>query len=141
MSLVIEETQDITPCVALRMTVFVQEQGISAEDEVDALDASAIHLLAVQDGVPVGTARLLLSDDGYGKIGRVCVLAQARGMGVGAALIRAGIARLRQVEGLKAVKLGAQDHAIGFYEGLGFEAYGPFYDDAGIPHRDMKLVL
>ena len=89
---------------------------------------------------PVGTARLLIEGD-TGKIGRVCVLQEARGTGLGAALIRAGVERFRQVPGVAKVKLGAQVHALGFYERLGFAAYGPVYDDAGIEHRDMVLAL
>ena len=63
------------------------------------------------------------------------------GTGAGAALIRAALAELRALPGVTRAKLGAQTHAIGFYEKLGFAAYGPEYDDAGIRHRDMALTL
>jgi predicted GNAT family N-acyltransferase len=138
MSLQIAETRDIALCRQLRRRVFIEEQGVSEADELDNEDETAIHLLAELDGLAVGSARLLLRGD-YAKIGRVCVLASARGKGIGAALIRAAVARLRQVEGVAAVKLGAQSHALGFYQALGFEAYGPEYPDAGIAHRDMVL--
>lgn len=136
----IAETADLATCRWLRRVVFIEEQGVSEADEVDDLDGEAIHLLATDAGRPVGTARLLVRGSA-GKIGRVCVLKAARGTGLGAALIRAGVERLRQVEGVETVKLGAQVHALGFYERLGFTAYGEVYDDAGIPHRDMVLVL
>jgi predicted GNAT family N-acyltransferase len=139
-SLKIAESRDIAACRALRRVVFIEEQGVSEAEELDELDAEAIHLLAFWDGEAVGSARLLLGQ-GYGKIGRVCVLAQARGRGIGAALIRAAVARFRDVEGVAEVKLGAQSHALGFYRALGFEAYGPEYLDAGIAHRDMVIGL
>lgn len=138
MSLQIAETRDIAACRKLRRTVFIEEQGVSEADELDSEDEAAIHLLATFDGEAVGSARLLLRG-GYAKIGRVCVLAQARGHGIGAALIRAAVERLRLVDGIGAVKLGAQTHALGFYQALGFEAFGPEYQDAGIAHRDMVM--
>ena len=138
MTLEIVETRDIALCRQLRRVVFIEEQGVSEADELDDLDDVALHLLAVLDGVAVGSARLLVQGE-VGKIGRVCVLQQARGAGIGAALIRAAVARLRAAAGVKKAKLGAQVHALGFYQALGFEAYGPVYDDAGIEHRDMVL--
>ena len=113
---------------------------MSEADELDDKDDEAIHLLATLNGKPVGVARLLTTG-GTGKIGRVCVLAEARGTGLGAALMRAAVERFRQVPGVTKVKLGAQTHALGFYERLGFTAYGPEFDDAGIPHREMVLAL
>ncbi len=136
----IGETRDIATCRALRRTVFIEEQGVSEADEVDDKDDEAIHLLAWLNGRPVGSARLLVLGD-TGKIGRVCVLADQRGTGLGAALMRAAVERFRQVPGVKTVKLGAQTHALGFYERLGFTAHGPEFDDAGIPHREMVLPL
>ncbi len=133
-------TDDIATCRALRRIVFIEEQGVSEADEVDDLDGQATHLLARMEGRPVGSARLLTQGD-TGKIGRVCVLAEARGAGLGAALIRAAVAEFRNRPGVRQVKLGAQTHALGFYEKLGFAAFGPVYDDAGIPHRDMVLTF
>ena len=139
MTLEIGLTQDLETCLAIRRVVFIEEQGVSLADEVDGRDGEAEHLLALLDGAPVGTARMLVEGE-TGKIGRVAVLSGARGRGIGAALIRAAVERLRE-RGLRVAKLGAQTHALGFYEGLGFTAFGPVYDDAGIPHRDMKLGL
>ena len=136
----IEQSDDLAACHALRRTVFIKEQNVPEADEMDDLDGEAIHLLAWQDDVPVGTARLLIRGN-IGKIGRVCVLPQARGTGLGAQLIRASMDMLRVQTGVTTAKLGAQTHAIGFYEKLGFVAQGPVYDDAGIPHRDMTREL
>lgn len=140
MTVTIGETRDIATCRQLRRTVFIEEQGVSAADEIDDLDDVAIHLLATDGETPVGCARLLVKGDAV-KVGRVCVLQQARGTGTGAALIRAAIDRARLITGVTTVKLGAQTHALGFYERLGFAAVGPVFDDAGIPHREMKLAL
>ena len=132
-------TTDIATCRALRRKVFIEEQSVSEADELDDLDGVAVHLLAIVDGLPMGSARIV-PGDGYGKIGRVCVLSQARGTGLGAALMRAAVQECRRL-GLKTAKLGAQTHALGFYEALGFQAVGPVFDDAGIPHREMVLRL
>lgn len=136
----IATTRDIATCRALRRIVFIDEQGVSEADEIDDRDDEAVHLLARVKGRPVGSARLL-RDGATGKIGRVCVLREMRGTGLGAALIRAAIAEFRATPGITWVKLGAQTHATGFYERLGFTATGPDYIDAGIPHRDMVLTL
>ena len=136
----IEVTRDIATCRQLRRIVFIEEQGVSEADEVDGLDDSAIHLLAYVGENPVGTARLLVKGD-TGKIGRVCVLPQARGTGLGAALIRRALEEFRAMPGLRLVALGAQTHATGFYAALGFRAVGDEFLDAGIPHREMVLDL
>lgn len=136
----IVETTDLAACHALRRTVFIEEQNVPEADEMDDLDGDAVHLLATDAAArPVATARLLVKDD-IGKIGRVCVLADQRGTGLGSALMRAAIDALA-VRGVRQVRLGSQTHAMGFYEKLGFVAEGPVYDDAGIPHRDMALNL
>lgn len=140
MTLTIALTRDIATCRALRRVVFIEEQGVSEADEVDELDDQALHLLATLDGRPVGSARLLVAGD-TGKIGRVCVLADQRGTGLGAGLMRAAVAQFRSMPGVAKVKLGAQTHALGFYERLGFVATGPVFLDAGIPHREMVQAV
>ncbi|PTV96224.1 ElaA protein [Rhodobacter aestuarii] len=133
------ETSDLTAPHALRRQVFIEEQGIAEAEEWDDLDGEAIHLLALEGDAPMGTARLFVKGD-LGKIGRVCVAMPARGTGLGKLLILEGCERLRAA-GCTRVQLGAQVQAMGFYEKLGFVAFGPVYDDAGIPHRDMERVL
>lgn len=134
-------SEDIATCLALRRTVFIDEQGVSEAEEVDGQDADALHLLARLDDQPVGTARLLTYDDTV-KIGRVCVLKDQRGTGLGAELIlRASVRIASDLPNVRRVKLGAQLQAKAFYEKLGFTAFGPVYDDAGIDHRDMEYVL
>ncbi len=147
---VAEDPADREACFAVRKEVFVVEQGVPQELEYDAYDAVATHVLAVrEDGTPLGTGRLLYGEavaaktDGdltVGSLGRLAVTEEARGLGVGVALVRA-IEDAARARGLAAVDLHAQTHALGFYERLGYEAYGPEFPDAGIPHRAMRRAL
>ncbi|WP_227269262.1 GNAT family N-acetyltransferase [Roseobacter weihaiensis] len=136
----IVQTDEIETCQALRARVFIEEQGVSQAEEVDGRDGEALHLLVCDNDKPIGTARMLVSGD-VAKIGRVCMLSEARGRGLGAALIRAALTLARNQPGVTRARLGAQVSALAFYEALGFVAEGPVYDDAGIPHRDMERAL
>lgn len=141
---------DLEKCFAVRRAVFVEEQGVPRELEYDTYDSTAVHVLAVRaDGVPLGTGRLLHGDDATGRtgadasvgsLGRLAVTGDARGLGVGAALVRA-IEDAARERGLAAVDLHAQTHALGFYERLGYAAYGGEFPDAGMPHRAMRRAL
>ncbi|MGW3116343.1 GNAT family N-acetyltransferase [Streptomyces sp. NPDC001107] len=147
---VAEDPADLEMCFRVRKEVFVGEQGVPEDLEYDEYDAVAVHVLAVRDdGVPLGTGRLLYGEaastkvDGdltVGSLGRLAVAKEARGLGVGVALVRA-IEDAARARGLAAVDLHAQTHALGFYERLGYEAYGPEYPEAGIPHRAMRRAL
>ncbi|MGH3343134.1 MAG: GNAT family N-acetyltransferase [Carbonactinosporaceae bacterium] len=125
---------------ALRHVVFVDEQRVPVQLERDELDERAVHVLARRDGVPVGTARLVVGDDGVGVLGRLAVLPQERGAGLGAEIVRT-LEYVAWLKGLVSVALSAQTHAMGFYERFGYTAYGTEFDDAGIPHRPMRKVL
>ncbi|MER7535206.1 GNAT family N-acetyltransferase [Streptomyces sp. NPDC097704] len=140
---------DRDACFAVRREVFVEEQGVPQAIEYDTYDETAVHVLAVRaDGLPLGTGRLLHGADAVGKtgdaavgsLGRLAVSKAARGLGVGAALVRA-IEDAARERGLSAVDLHAQTHALGFYERLGYEAYGPEFPDADMPHRAMRKAL
>ncbi|MGK7233791.1 GNAT family N-acetyltransferase [Streptomyces hygroscopicus] len=146
---------DLTGCFAVRREVFVVEQRILEEEEMDAYDAHAVHLLATDaEGAPVGTVRFLhgaAADKKYAHagvdgattavLGRLAVTRAARGTGLGAELVRAVEAEARR-RGLDEVYLEAQTHALGFYERLGYEAYGAEFDEgSGIPHRAMRRPL
>ncbi|HRO88233.1 MAG TPA: GNAT family N-acetyltransferase [Chiayiivirga sp.] len=122
---------------AVREPVFIREQNCPPELEWDELDPQSVHVLARDaSGAPIGTARLTPLHT----IGRMAVLADWRGRGVGAALLQDLIERARAL-GHPAIELHAQTHAIGFYERFGFTAFGPEYDEAGIRHRSMRLDL
>ncbi len=121
----------------VRFTVFVDEQRVPPELELDEFDPVSLHALARDDSDRVlGTGRLL--PDGH--IGRIAVLGHARGRGVGAALLRALVAAAH-ARGDRAVVLNAQLHAVPFYRRFGFVAEGDVFDDAGIDHIVMRRVF
>ncbi|MEU0129005.1 MULTISPECIES: GNAT family N-acetyltransferase [unclassified Streptomyces] len=144
------EESDLAACFQVRKEVFVGEQQVPEEIEYDAHDATCVHVLAVAaDGSALGTGRLLHGaaaagrtggDPTAGSLGRLAVTRAARGLGVGAALVRA-IEEEARTLGLASVDLHAQTHALGFYERLGYQAYGPEFPDAGMPHRAMRRAL
>lgn len=144
---VVADQADMDAALSVRMRVFVQEQHVPIEEEVDRYDANpganpdVVHVLARAGGEPVATARLLLDHhEGYPHIGRVAVLQEYRGTGVGRQVMEALHAEAR-TRGFKGITLSAQTHAIPFYERLGYVARGPVYLDAGIDHRDMDYLL
>ena len=121
----------------VRRRVFIEEQSVPEALEWDGLDENAVHVLASDDtNRPIGCARLLPQ----GKIGRMAVLPEWRGHGVGRTMLEKLLA-LARAQGLSEVSLSAQTHAIPFYEHAGFRVCSEVYDDAGIPHRDMVLAL
>lgn len=121
----------------VRREVFVVEQGVPEEIEIDEHDPASIHFLARDAaGVPIGTARLLPE----GRIGRMAVLASWRRSGVGRALLSAAMETAR-ARGDSRLYLHAQVHSIPFYESLGFSVCGEEFDEADIPHREMECFL
>jgi predicted GNAT family N-acyltransferase len=148
---VAEDAADRKACFAVRKDVFVGEQGVPEDIEYDDYDAGALHVLAVrEDGMPLGTGRLLYGeevaaaktggDPTVGSLGRLAVAKAARGLGVGVALVGA-IEEAARARGLSAVDLHAQTQALGFYERLGYVAYGEEFLDAGIAHLAMRRPL
>lgn len=121
----------------IRTEVFVQEQGVTQEEEYDGKDAVCSHYLAFFNGNPVGTARVRYLEN-KAKIERVAVLKNNRGYGIGKALM---VYIIDDISGVKEIVLSSQTSAIKFYEGLGFETFGDEYYDARIPHRDMRRVI
>lgn len=122
---------------AVRLAVFVVEQDIPEEHEWDEFDAVSVHALAEdRAGVPIGCARLL--PDGH--IGRVAVLSDWRGQGVGAALLKRLI-EVAKARGDARVLLNAQTQAMPFYARFGFEPTGDEFIEAGIPHWTMERFL
>ena len=123
---------------AVRIAVFVEEQQIPREGELDDLDATAIHCVGYDNTTPVAAGRLLLSD-GYAKIGRMAVLASHRKRGIGA-LVLAALEREGRARGASVFKLSAQLHARDFYARCGYDQVGDVYDEVGIPHVAMEKV-
>ncbi|HEL3195368.1 TPA: GNAT family N-acetyltransferase [Stenotrophomonas maltophilia] len=121
----------------VRQRVFVQEQGIAAELERDALDPVSAHVLALDsDNQPVGTGRLAPD----GRIGRMAVLASHRSRGVGEALLEALVEAGRRL-GLAELHLHAQLPARDFYARQGFLPEGEVFEEAGIGHQQMRRRL
>ncbi len=128
---------DFADLRAVRESVFVEEQRVPIEEEWDELDPHCRHVIA-RDALhrPVGTGRLTPER----KIGRMAVLPEWRGKGVGGALLEALLDEARRL-GWPEVTLHAQTHAIPFYARHGFEAFGEEFMEAGIPHRKMRRLL
>ena len=127
-------TADIELIFALRKAVFIEEQDVPADVEMDELDPICQHVLAWKDGIAVGTGRIAPD----GRIGRMAVSASCRGQGIGRDILN-GLMRMGRDMGVERLYLSAQCQAIPFYEKAGFVASGPVYDDAGIEHRHMTL--
>jgi YbgC/YbaW family acyl-CoA thioester hydrolase len=128
---------------AVRLAVFVGEQGIPESEEWDADDAMAVHALVCNlAGTPLGTGRLIMQGlpPGHGKIGRMAVVRSARGAGLGDQILLELMAQARQ-QGLVQIDLHAQVSAKAFYARHGFMAHGPEFDEVGIPHQRMTLTL
>ncbi|MCG7199367.1 GNAT family N-acetyltransferase [Marinobacter pelagius] len=123
----------------IRQRVFIEEQQVPPALEWDDTDEIADHFLAVlPDNTPVGVARLFSSLDETAHIGRMAVLPEHRGQGIGEALLRHLLAEA--ADQYDEIRLSAQEHAIPFYERSGFHVCSDVYDDAGIPHYDMRCL-
>jgi predicted GNAT family N-acyltransferase len=122
---------------ALRIEVFVVEQGVPVELEWDEADEVSTHAVAYDEaGLPVATGRLL--PDGH--IGRMAVRKSARGQGIGAMVLRELLEEARRL-GYRELVLHAQSHAVDFYARHGFKLRGEEFMEADIPHRMMTLSL
>lgn len=120
----------------IRTEVFVREQRVPAEIELDEMDARSLHAIAFEDEQPVGTGRLL--PDGH--IGRMAILKDWRRRGIGAAILKA-LMDAAERRGDREIALSAQVHAVEFYRTHGFETVGDVYEEAGIAHQAMVRAL
>jgi len=136
----IEQVTAISDALAIRAAVFIEGQGVPANEEVDGRDPECLHWVVHDDVGPVATLRVLSKSENLAKIQRVAVLERARGTGLGAALMLHVMRELADM-GFTHATLGAQISVVEFYERLGFAAHGPTYLDAGIVHRDMDCAL
>ncbi|MET0741663.1 MAG: GNAT family N-acetyltransferase [Candidatus Nanopelagicales bacterium] len=143
---------DLAAAFLIRHQVFVVEQGVPLELELDERDDddATDHVIAVDDGEVVAAGRLVEEAAGFegidveagpvGHLGRLAVSDRHRGLGLGVALVGA-IEQRAQQRGLPVIYLSSQTHAVAFYERLGYAVYGEEFDDAGIPHRHMRKLL
>lgn len=122
---------------SIRAAVFVIEQKVPEDEEWDGMDAACLHALALDaGGTPIGTGRLAPD----GKIGRMAVLKEWRGAGVGTALL-GWLIETAGARNMTECHMSAQSHALSFYSRHGFEVYGAEFLEAGIPHRHMRRRL
>jgi len=133
-------SQEMSQALALRCRVFVDEQRVPLEEEVDGLDADAFQVVVFDDGGDaVGTGRAMIGEQVV-KLQRIAVDGRHRGCGVGRIVMDALEAYGRE-QGARIARLDAQTRVIGFYESLGYFAYGDLHLDANILHRWMDKVL
>jgi len=135
------DAAEVRAALALRHEVFVVEQGVPLEEEVDEHDETdALHLVATsEDGRVVATARVVMEAE-TAKVGRVAVAAAARRRGIASRLLEEGEARARAL-GARRVALAAQTGALALYERAGYTPYGERFMDAGIEHLMMEKHL
>ena len=135
-----QNDREMLSCLSLRRTVFIEEQNVPENEEVDGDDPNCDHILLTISDDPVGAARLKYYDN-FVKVQRVCVLKNYRGQGIGSNIINFIIKHIEKNDIRNSVRLGSQIHALEFYKGLGFVEFGEEYLDAGILHKDMELSL
>jgi predicted GNAT family N-acyltransferase len=136
----VKDGSDFAIAMAIRMQVFVHEQKVPLEVEMDDHDAEATHYLAAFEGKPVATARTRMVDATTAKIERVAVLKDQRGHGIGLKLMSHLVARLRNHPQVKAITINAQVVAVPFYEKMDFVVEGEMFLEADIPHYKMRLA-
>jgi predicted GNAT family N-acyltransferase len=134
----ISSEMELEQAMRIRIRVFVREQGVPAEIELDDEDKRALHLLASFAGRAVGTARIVMRA-GQAKIGRMAVLKSYRRKKVGKNLLMRAVVTAKK-QGARKIYLHAQVGVLGFYESAGFRCVGPVFDEAGIAHRKMVLA-
>lgn len=133
-------SEDKSDAFCVRRRVFVEEQRVPMELEIDEYEDEATHFVAYIDGEPVGTARLRWKDHLTAKAERVAVLKPYRGNGVGKLLMQALEEEARR-KNATSIQLHAQIQAQRFYERLGYKAYGDLFFDADIEHIAMKKTF
>lgn len=142
MGLVIRKTEtkkEYFNALDIRKIVFIDEQNVPIELEIDEYDKCATHFIVINDDEIVGTARLVISDKN-GKIGRMCILKEYRNKGIGSKLLSVIIEDSKR-NNIDYLYLNAQINAMQFYEKNGFIVDGQEFMDAGIPHKQMVRVL
>lgn len=137
---VVNTEQELADAFDVRKTVFIHEQNVPEEEEIDQYESNSVHFVLYDDnGKAAGAGRFRLLD-GVGKVERICVLKENRNTGAGVAIMDKIEAYARS-QGIVTLKLNAQTHAIPFYTKLGYETISEEFMDAGIPHKTMKKSI
>lgn len=133
---IVKTDKELKDAFYVRQTVFVQEQNVPIEEEIDAYEEDSVHFVLYDDDKkPIGAGRYRTFDE-YGKVERICILSTNRKGGAGKAVMNK-IEEYALNNGAPALKLNAQTHAIPFYSKLGYEVISDEFLDAGIPHKTM----
>ena len=132
----VESEADMEAAVGIRFRVFVDEQSVAPEIELDEYDAVATHAIALLDGVAIGTGRVIVEGDSA-RIGRMAVDREYRRSGVGGLLLRFLEDEARE-QGAGEFVLHAQEYVKAFYSGHGYEEHGDTFMEAGILHVEMR---
>lgn len=130
----------LADALTVRREVFIEEQGVPEHREIDGKDEEAIHFVAYEADDPIGAARLREYEESVGKVERVAVCKAHRGEGLGRALMR-NVEAIAAEEGFEELRLHAQVPVVEFYERLDYEVTSERFEDAGIPHREMRKRL
>jgi len=133
----VETSEEMEAAQAIRFEVFVKEQNVPPLLEKDPDDEKAMHVIALKEGLIIGTGRLLILGN-IAKIGRIAVIHSERHRGVGTAIVKKLI-EIAVQRGIREIFLHAQIPIVPFYALLGFVPQGPVFQEAGIPHRRMKM--
>ena len=136
----VENASEMDAAKAIRIRVFVHEQGVPMEEEMDEADTDAVHALALLGTLPVGTGRLLILPDGEAQIGRMAVDLPHRRAGVGALIMERLEQEARRL-GLTQATLHAQTYVKAFYTRHGYAEEGNLFMEAGIEHISMRKTL
>ncbi len=136
----VETESEFQGALDVRERVFVKEQQIPAEEELDEADGSAIHVVAVNRGKTVGTGRLVLADDGWARIGRMAVDKEFRRQGTGGRILDC-LENAAREQGSRWSVLHAQEYVKGFYTRRGYREHGKTFLEVDIPHIEMRKRL
>lgn len=136
---IVETKKELEDAFSVRKTVFVDEQKVPLDEEIDQFENDSKHFVMYVEGRPIGAGRFR-SVDGFGKVERICVLKDARKHGAGKKIMEA-IETYACEHNFQKLKLNAQTHAIPFYSRLGYEVVSEEFLDAGIPHKTMVKHL
>jgi predicted GNAT family N-acyltransferase len=137
---VVENNEELDQAYTIRKKVFVEEQGVPLELEIDEFDASAVHFIVYDDQTPIAASRFREYEPNVGKVERVCVLKEYRGKQIGNLLMNK-IEQYATEKDFKKLKLNAQVYAIPFYEKLQYKITSDEFMDADIPHRSMEKII
>ena len=137
---IVTNEQELADAFEVRKTVFIHEQNVPEEEEIDEFESGSVHFVLYDDnGIATGAGRFRVLD-GIGKVERICVLKENRKTGAGIAVMNK-IEEYAKSQGIPTLKLNAQTHAIPFYSKLGYETVSEEFMDAGIPHKTMKKSI